>query len=378
MHFRERMDENGSLIRQAPARVRSVRETTAQGAPAEAVTFSAEISNVGLDTYFSHMDDLTLRNFAREAAAGVPLLDSHNSRNLGYGRSFDGRREGEAVSADFFTVPGINFGGAALTYASTDDFIRALDSRLLRDVSVGFYGGSEICDICGGAVWDWRGDCIHLPGLSYAVGEQGLATLLATYTVSDAHLAEVSVVFSGATPGAELRDKIGRMAEAGRLMPEQARVLESRYRMQLPEAKRAWAVGGAVVLPPAAAKGADVDDTQLRSLLSVGEDADLLEEVRALVDEAARLRPLADAGRQYRADLIAEALAEGVRAMGQAFPSETYRAMLDSAELTAIKSLRDSWRTLASERLPGGRLSVDGTERERPSANFVPDAAYHS
>src|SRR5690606_5129371 len=92
--------------------------------------------------------------------------------------------------------------------------------------------------------------------------------------------------------------------------------------------------------------------------------------------EVARLQPLADQGREYRAHLVEEAVAEGVRAMGTAFPEETYRAMLADASLEHIKQMRDAFAVKAAERFPGGRQTQDERSDGKKPKSEVPAAAY--
>ena len=91
---------------------------------------------------------------------------------------------------------------------------------------------------------------------------------------------------------------------------------------------------------------------------AVGDD--MASRVAWLANELTRLRPLADDGRAYRADLIEEALAEGVRAHGEKFASEAYRGMLESSGIEVIKRMRDDWRAIGDKQFPGGRQSRDG------------------
>jgi hypothetical protein len=93
--------------------------------------------------------------------------------------------------------------------------------------------------------------------------------------------------------------------------------------------------------------------------------------------EIARLQPLADQGRAYREELVSQAVAEGVRAMGEAFPEETYRAMLSGAPLEHIRQVRDTFAAQAAVRFPGGRQARDleGSEKT-PKRDAVPAAAY--
>ena len=136
-----------NLTAQALARVRAVdtaaptEGSRAIGVPADAFFFEAEISSTTLDSYFTHMADSTLRNFAGDAAGGVALLDSHDGYKLGVGYSASGGYEEEdgagRVVATFYIVPGIKYGGRH-SFASSDDFILAIRSGVVRDVSVGF------------------------------------------------------------------------------------------------------------------------------------------------------------------------------------------------------------------------------------------------
>lgn len=364
-----------------PARVSASRVSDV-AAPEGAVIWSAEISSDRLDAYFTHMAESTLRNFAQDAAAGVTFLDSHNARQLGYGQSLAGLFQVDgAVSrtlADFYTMPGINF-GSGLTYQSTDDFIRALQARLVRDVSVGFYGGDMICDICGNSFYDWR-SCSHWPGMEYAVGEQGTQTATATFEIVEARLAEVSAVYDGATPGAMIL-RAQEMSEAGLLEPETARRLETKYRIKLPAQTRVCAAAKPAATPPERSNNSMDELQQIRALMAelnaTGESA--LEQVRWLVNENARLVPLADEGRQYRADLVEAALTEGVRAMGEQFPAETYREMFKGATLEQVKLLRDRWQAQAASLLKGGRQTVNEERQpQRQAGPKVPAGAYKS
>ena len=106
-----------------------------------------------------------------------------------------------------------------------------------------------------------------------------------------------------------------------------------------------------------------------------------MELARDLADaraEIARLTPLADDGRAYRADLIEQALHEGIRAYGNAFPAETYREMLTTQSLDGIKRIVALHREAADKAIPTGRTSVDRAEKAPAPTpkNDVPDAAF--
>lgn len=105
--------------------------------------------------------------------------------------------------------------------------------------------------------------------------------------------------------------------------------------------------------------------------------AEALVEVEQSRAEVARLQPLADQGRAYREELVNQAVAEGVRAMGEAFPEETYRAMLTGAPMEHIRQVRDTFAEQAAVRFPGGRQTRDLEVKEQaPKRDAVPAAAY--
>lgn len=377
--------------------------------------WSAEISSDVVDAYYTHMLMNTLTNFANDARSGVAFLPGHKHNELPFGRSLDAMLENAVEPprtrcvADFYTVPGLKLNNVA-----TDDLISGIRSGLLRDVSVGFFGGRMVCDICGRDFWDW--DCPHVPGVQYEVKQDNVVSVkMATYGVDNAHLAEVSAVYDGATPRAEIL-KAEREAAEGRLRPEAARMIEQRYRVKLPAAKRSHAgveipqkrkgetmtleellagVRTAFDLPADAdAMGAlDVlqnaagDLKRLRPLESALAEAQgrvqaLEGEATTLRTQVATLEPLATDGRTYRDDLVTAALAEGVRAYGDKFAAGTYETMLRGASLEVIKRMRDDWALVGDTRFPGGRTSTDrgeqapGKQESAPKRNSVPDAAY--
>lgn len=338
--------------------------------------FDAEISNSLLDSYFTHMSESTLRNYAQDAARGVAFLRGHNVHELPVGYSISGQLEsaGEKlrVVAGFYTVRGL---------PETNDLILRMKSGLLRDVSVGFTGGQMNCDICGEEFWD----CRHMPGLKYdEKSGNTVRTVLSTYTIYDARLSEVSGVFDGATPEAMVL-KAQRAAKAGDLTLEQIELLEQRYRTTLPSV-RSFAVSKPNIAP-VVQKEPDVTSeelvTNLRSMLSVVTDEELvtgIEQMRSRLETATQrikeLEPQAADGSQYRADLVQEALAEGVRAQGDGFDHELYAQTLRSAPLQLVKRMRDDWKRLADALLPSGRTSVDQDRQVAKPVSVIPDEAY--
>jgi len=358
--------------------------------------FSAEISNNNLDAYFTHMDESTLRNFASDAKEGISLQDSHNQHMLGYGQSFDSVLEIDGlksrVIADFYTIRGINFGGNH-SYASTDDFIRAVEKKLARDVSVGFYGGEETCDLCGDPIWGRLTDCPHLPGVKYPTGDRGNETIVCTASIIDARLSEVSVVYDGATPEAELIRKAERMIENGDLDSSTINMLESKYRIklpverlgekskkgesQVPEDKQATNVDPLGEIREQLRK---VDDYTIEGIPAdpvrgvawlIGQNQELTRQIgeqntenETLTQQVVELRPLAEDGKRYRSDLITDSLEWGVRALGDEFDKEANQTLMEVLPLSQVRQMCVLWQQMGNARFEGGQSTTDDKEPE--------------
>lgn len=102
-------------------------------------------------------------------------------------------------------------------------------------------------------------------------------------------------------------------------------------------------------------------------------------ELADLKAESERTAPLADVGRQYKADLIEEVITEGVRAYGNAYPAETERHLLAGADLDQIKAKRDFHRALVP--FTAGRVTTDpdSSQQTRPEPQpATPNAAYRA
>ncbi len=388
--------------------------------------WDALISHNQVDAYFTRMAPSSLRNYAQDAEAGVSFQNSHRTDELGFGRSLSGLyvESGEdmvEVLASFYTVRGLILNGV-----NTDHLVVGMLSGIVKDVSIGFYGGEFRCSLCGRDMWrDW--DCWHIPGIKYPKrDEKGEQTGedLAIAWVENARLAEVSAVYEGASPGCAIL-KAQREAEAGRISPAASRLIQARYRIHLPEKRSAFQLSVADVelendIPPNAQTierqqqqevpmsgkpdGAQQEQPNeeriapqvtelvaevvdifapLRTILSevsapTGDD--VISGVRWMAQQLQALRGLADDGRAYRSDLIDQALAEGVRAQGAAFPQESYKAMLENASLDNIKRVLSSFKEAASQRFEGGRQTEPGREDKGQTEEIarpnVPPGAY--
>ena len=340
------------------------------GSDDDIFVWDAEISNDLLDSHFTHMSEGTLNNYAADAEAGVAFLRGHNWSELPVGYSFasglDVGSGKKSVVSSFYTTRGI---------PDADDLIARIKSGLVRDVSVGFHGGSMRCDLCGQDFWE----CRHYPGIKYEekVGDT-VTTQLATFTIEDARLSEVSGVFDGSTPEAMIL-KAQRAAKAGTLSQRDAHVLESVYRTRL-------SVTRSFQVPEIPKENVmeEKDVTELRSIFGATDEDSILVNARDMsekyllaVKRVSELEPLAAEGTEYRNDLVAQALAEGVRAQGNSFDAAVYEPTLRSVPIATVKRMRDDWKRVADSVLPSGRRTAEASgETAVVESSLVPDAGY--
>ena len=162
------------------------------------------ISSTTIDSHHSRMDlDTTLKNFVAEATAGVVTMDSHNNQ-CGLGNTRDGLLKKEQVWAELTVVPDTPLSALA-SYPNTDIFIKMIRRRKIRDVSIGASGGMWECNICERDMWR-SGRCYHWPGIVYQIEQDdgSFKEMTCIAVIKDAHLSEVSFVYSGANPDAKI------------------------------------------------------------------------------------------------------------------------------------------------------------------------------
>lgn len=202
-------------------------------------TWRGEISSFRWDSYDTRMGASTLKNYAAEAEAGVAFLRNHNNAEDSIGYSLSGkftntsRTSPARVEADFY----------ALTDPATEPYLAKIRAGVVRDLSVGFFGGEWICSLCGRDMQQWFGDesCPHLLGMTYTPTDEAGTVKgppeVARATIENGHLAEVSGVYDGSTPGAMI-GKARSLAADGHLNRRMTALVERRYRIYLPEPVR--------------------------------------------------------------------------------------------------------------------------------------------
>lgn len=393
---------DGAAVHAAAVRAAKSRAAIPGEVPEDEVfTWSALISNQRLDSWYTKMATSSLQNYAADAATGVAFMNSHRHQELPMGYSIDGRYEeagtpAEAyprVFADFYTVKGMNVNGIP-----TDQFIKAVQYGMVRDVSIGFKEGDGFqytCSVCGEDFYSW--DCYHIPGQTYEVienpeadpGAQRTKEVLCFAWVDNARLSEVSAVYDGATPDAAVV-KATRELRGGRLKPDVQRMLESKYRIHLPETPKQFpgysdqrqegdtmngeAPKNTSGAPDSTAqlaanertvrefvRGLDIKDVDVSDATSI---TAALDAVRKEVARLRALEPAAEEGKKLRKTLIENTIKEGVRANGEKFDSDAKTRMLEALDADSITELSDTWRSLADSKLKPAtkRTSADGAD----------------
>lgn len=326
----------------------------------EVFAFDGICSSDALDSYYTRMDPhSTLRNFAEDLIAGTALLDGHDTDKTPYGRSFDSEiieKDGATlVRGRWYIVRGLTLNGA-----NTDDTIKAIESGVIRDMSVGF-GGNGLwykCSADGRDIWDTP----YYPG---DIDEDGNTVF---FWIVDARLREVSTVYKGACPDAYIE----KARSDNEIQYEKIKQLENRYQVRIDDGQGAFSFTKKgekermslleqlrqelkenklerKAVYDVLAEGNELfrqpDDVALRNVL--GEDA-TEQGVKALKD-------LAENGRKYKEDLVDEAVKERVAVQGDSFNSENYKALLKRADIDFIKEEAESYRKMKGDKFTSGR-----------------------
>lgn len=331
--------------------------------------FSGICSNDRLDSYMTKMHpETSLKNYQSDLRNGVALLPNHDVTQSPFGRSYDGILENNEVDSYWYIVRDLILNGE-----NTNDTIRAIQTGIKKDLSIGFGGDLWYkCSSCGRDMWDW--ECNHFPGLE---DENGIRTFV---WVMDASLREVSVVYKGATPGAFI-SKARAYAEQGDLDRKHIVKLENAYSIRLDDGKHSFympknekedeemgnqarnsllddirsairenKIEKSVVYDILSEEGdpfRQPEDIALRNEL--GKDYCTIQSVRQMKKEAQQ-------GRRYLADVIDQAVTARVKAQGDGFNADSYRQILSlSGDIDHIKDEIDSYERLSKQRFTAGR-----------------------
>ena len=398
-------------------------------------------TNDKLDRHHSIMDPkTTLKNFEKDAKArlGVALKDHHGfyrSRSFGYGRSVDARlTDKNELLIDFYILKDMDYSDSH--FKSSAQLIRAIEHELVNQVSIGFYDAREICNLCNLPIkrysyWDWdtdlerEGKCTHRMGKKYE-NKSGKKEV-ATYTIFDARLKEVSLVEFGSNRYTSIEKQrflalmgMPDIPEDGEvdpakamrsfmeeiLMTDQEWIEKLRDALDIPSIRSTDepdAVVKALETEVAglrttvstqkdeiadlttASEGVKTDRQQqvtqlreavgLKDVRSTDDPDDVLEKVKTEVtglrdtvetqkDEIADLTKAAADGKAYREARVEEAIKQGVRAYGDEFDEDYHREYYGDMPLEKLETHIAQNKKKGDAALSGGRSTSD--EHEPP------------
>lgn len=196
----------------------------------------AVISNDLVDSDGHFMGKDTLQNFGQ--AYGVQVKDSHLRQN-GFGVTFDNEYHEEAgnVTAGLRITRGMPLGegagglfGGGISYKTSDAFIVAIEDGIIKEVSIGGFGGDLICQMCNESMIRADSSCRHWPLEEYEIlvdGKKKTVTCYAEYI--GGKLREVSLVDKGACPGAEIQNRFDDHIAKGYIPDSHLYAIKSRY-----------------------------------------------------------------------------------------------------------------------------------------------------
>ena len=327
-----------------------------------------QASNDKLDLHNSIMDpETTLVNFENDAktAPFVALKDHHGSfgsKSFGYGRSQNAiLTPDNELLIDFFILKGMEYNGSSRQFNSSAQLIRAVEQDLINQVSVGFFGEREVCNICNLPIrhsnfWDWEWDikhdperCPHKMGKEYDVGDGKMET--ATYTVYDARLKEVSLVEFGSnrqTSIEQKREMRSFMEEL--LMTDQEWIAKLRDKLDIPTIKSTDA-------PDVVVEILQKDVENLREKIKTQKD-----EIADLKLETEDLKLDAEDGQAYRQARVDEGIKQGVRAHGKEFDEDYHREYYADLPLEKLEKAIANNKKIADANLSAGRTTSDDHE----------------
>lgn len=353
-------------------------------APEDVFIFRGVLSSQALDSYMTRMGISSLQNFAADFTEGRALMNSHRAggfaseAELPIGRIFAANVVGSPLPNDApaNAGPGASLmihayiqRGLNITEISTDEVIKGIEGGTVNDMSVGFQmgiGSMLSCSVCGKEMRDYPA-CEHFPGESYD-GK------LAYAWIENARGVEGSLVYKGATPGAMIEKAI-RMVEDGRVTQAQAERVGEVLGVRFYKAPTAQGRGVTMDWDKFLAGLQAVDPALKDRLAGMGEGERLDAINAAYRDMQARveaMRPQAEMGQRWIADLVDQAVKERVRAEVDKFDAEKYRrVLLASSDPEYIKEEIASWKRAVAAIMKDGKrpTATAGKATATPAIN---------
>ncbi|MET3828634.1 hypothetical protein ABIC86_000094 [Paenibacillus sp. DS2363] len=349
-----------------------------------------------IDKYKMKITPNFLRKMADQVKEGVALLVDHpwqkwDALSFPYGRTFDSRivEEGGELElyGDHYMAKGLEANGI-----STDQLATGIDSGTIFDTSAGFVTTKHNCSICGGDYF--RGaECSHMRGQEYE-GKECLVL------ADDGYIMENSIVFDGGYEGAGITrgslsikpsvESESQQKNEYEQLPLDAKSLDgdgrvfyffsnkggmnafvSKQHQTLEQAKTQAEGDDTVTEEQKAALAASQTQTialtaansvlgQVRATLGVENDADITSKLATLSAQAAD-------GAVYKTKVTEQACGAGVRALGEAFNTETMKAMLSHLPVSEIEKIGATYEAQAQAALGGGGRHTEGDNPDLPA-----------
>ena len=328
-------------------------------------------SNAKVDRHHSIMDPkTTLKNFEEDAKTSpyVALKDHHAWRSFGYGRSKNAILTADnELQIDFFILKNMDYVNSSREFVNSKQLIHAIEHDLVNQASVGFYGAREICNLCNLPIrrysyWDWEpereGQCTHKMGKKYENKEGKME--VATYTVFDARLKEVSLVEFGSNRWTSIDKEKRDMDEMGRHFERVCRAVSKDFMEELLMTDQEWITKLRDALNIPDIRSTDEPDEVLQKMET--EVGTLRKQIETQKDEIADLQEDAKDGKSYRKARIDEAIQQGTRAYGDAFDEEYHRDYYADMPLEQLEKHIAHNKQKGDEALPAGRTTTDTHE----------------
>lgn len=375
-----------------------------------------------------------LQQCVKDAQFGVSFMFNHSwsqfgSKGIPYGKVFDGRTQPDTENGETISMSLDKYiirDDEAVDGISANALIKRIETGVLSDTSIGWGTDTMVCSICG--MNYYGGKCSHWKGATYemADGSQKKCTVLAMPSSvilqnSNTNLYEESIVWDGAYPGASLSND-GDIIENPngkfvviddyKSLNAGAVVLGQYYNGKLTtmvkksDHKKVFAVKGGekpmneklkkmletfgVTFEEGKTTFEELCNGLAEKWAAIPIDESLMtqEQVKEKFGKdlsADEVLNLAKDGQTfatqkaeydlYRQQTVDAALAMGVRAMGNDFPADTWKATFASMGKKAIEDITKTWETQAKADIPAGRLTNPEANNQKQSQS-IPEEMY--
>jgi hypothetical protein len=285
----------------------------------DAVTiYKGNLSNDQPDSFKTIMGKSTLDNYARKINdETIPLIVAHDYSTLPVGRVFQAEVKNNVLEAMFF-----------IPKEGNEKITRDIEMGIVTDLSIGGGLSDEsdvLCSKCSKSLR--RAECRHIVGKKY----EGKTVY---GVIENAYANEASLVYKGSNPSTQIVS-IVRMHNEG-INSMDWELIFTRI-------------------------GKKPETVDLSDDDNLGFIVDQIVELKRQVDEQ---KPLADVGKQYRADLIEEAKQARIKALGtEGWNTDNYVRVLGAADLDFIKSEKELYTAQANKALNNGEKPTNTIRR---------------